>query len=439
MTERPRIRRLTPRLPLRQALSDPALLGNTLTGDSWAAWRTLLIASMGETLTDAERSLFREITRRDREPGRRVDEFVGIVGRRGGKSRAISVVAAYVAGLCEHPGLAPGETGIVLIIAADQRQADVVLDYVEANFQTSPVLSQLLAGRTQRTLRLSNRIEVEVRASDFRRLRGPTFVTVIADETAFFPTSEGSANPDVEIMNAIRPGLATTSGPLFIISSPYARRGELWRLYSRHFGENGDPRILVAQGPSRTFNPTLSQSVVDRAMERDPASAAAEYLAQFRTDIESFVSREAIGRCVVEGVSERPPERRLSYAGFVDPSGGSADAMTLCVGHKDIVRQMVVVDAIREVRPPFSPEAVVHEFSNTLKNYRISQVVGDRYAGEWPREQFGQVRHSLSTERQTEKPTLSRSLASSKQRTHPVARPSEAAQSAEQSGTADRA
>src|SRR6185437_15594129 len=104
---------------------------------------------------------------------------------------------------------------------ADQRQADVVLDYVEANFQTSPVLSQLLAGRTQRSLRLSNRIEVEVRASDFRNLRGPTFVTVIADETGFLPTSEGSANADVEILNAIRPGLATTSGPLFIISSPY--------------------------------------------------------------------------------------------------------------------------------------------------------------------------------------------------------------------------
>ena len=94
----------------------------------------------------------------------------------------------------------------------------------------------------------------------------------------------------------MRPGLATTGGPLFLISAPYARRGELWRTYSKHFGPAGEPLILVAQGASRVFNPTLPQSVVDRAMERDPATAAAEYGAEFRRDIESFVSIEALTR-----------------------------------------------------------------------------------------------------------------------------------------------
>ena len=46
-------------------------------------------------------------------------------------------------------------------------------------------------------------------------------------------------------LNAVRPGLATTSGPLFMISSPYARRGELWRTYNKHFGPDGDPSILA--------------------------------------------------------------------------------------------------------------------------------------------------------------------------------------------------
>jgi hypothetical protein len=48
----------------------------------------------------------------------------------------------------------------------------------------------------------------------------------------------------------------------------------------------------------------------------------------------------------------------------------------------------VILDAIREVKPPFSPEAVCVEFADLLKGYRISQVQGDRYGGEWPREQF---------------------------------------------------
>ncbi len=378
---------MIPRITLRAALADPKLLGGALSGESWRAWRTLLIAAMGGALADDERALFKQLTGREREPLQRVEEFEGVIGRRGGKSRAISVIAAYIGGLCQHPALVAGERGVLLIIAPDQRQAAICLDYVEANLSASPILRQLIEARTQWSLRLTNRIDIEVRAADFRRLRGPTYVAVIADEFAFWYV-ENSSNPDSEILNAVRPGLATTGGPLLMISSPYARRGELWRTYIKHFGPGGDPLILVAQGASRVFNPTLPQSVVDRAMERDPASAAAEYGAEFRRDIESFVSVEAVRACVSAGVYERPPRRNVSYAGFVDPSGGSADSFTLAIGHNEIGRQTVVCDALREVRPPFSPEAVVGEFATLLKTYGISKLAGDRYAGIWPVEQF---------------------------------------------------
>ena len=45
-----------------------------------------------------------------------------------------------------------------------------------------------------------------------------------------------------------------------------------------------------------------------------------------------------------------------------------------------------IIDAIREARAPFSPAAAVEEFAQLLKSYRISQITGDRYAGEFPRE-----------------------------------------------------
>ena len=47
-----------------------------------------------------------------------------------------------------------------------------------------------------------------------------------------------------------------------------------------------------------------------------------------------------------------------------------------------------MIDALREVKPPFSPESVVAEFATLLKTYDITKIAGDRYAGEWPREQF---------------------------------------------------
>jgi hypothetical protein len=161
----------------------------------------------------------------------------------------------------------------------------------------------------------------------------------------------------------------------------------LWDTHRRHFGAAGDPLILVAQGSSRSFNPSLPQSVVDRAMERDAASAGAEFLAQFRTDVESFVAREVIEAVTVPGRHELPPTRGIGYAAFVDPSGGSSDSMTLAVSHRDKDGR-AILDAVRERRPPFSPDDVVFEFSGLLKAYGIRKVTGDRYGGEWPRERF---------------------------------------------------
>ena len=47
-----------------------------------------------------------------------------------------------------------------------------------------------------------------------------------------------------------------------------------------------------------------------------------------------------------------------------------------------------MVDALREVTPPFSPEQVVERFSSLLRSYNCDKVVGDRYAGEWPVDMF---------------------------------------------------
>ena len=110
-------------------------------------------------------------------------------------------------------------------------------------------------------------------------------------------------------------------------------------------------------------------------------------MAVFRTDVESFVSREAVEACVSLGTRERASVPGIRYAAFVDPAGGSGtDSMTLAIGHEQ--DGTVILDAIRERQPPFSPADVVGEFSTLLKSYRVTKIVGDRYAGEWPREKF---------------------------------------------------
>jgi hypothetical protein len=125
-------------------------------------------------------------------------------------------------------------------------------------------------------------------------------------------------------------------------------------------------------------------------LEKDRARNTAEYLAEFRADLEAFVSIEAVEACVNKNVYERAPIPGTTYHAFVDPAGGSgADSMALCIGHMDHAKQVVIIDCIREQRPPFSPEQVTQEFAAVLRAYNVFKVVGDKFGGGYPPEQFG--------------------------------------------------
>src|SRR5207244_679876 len=126
------------------------------------------------------------------------------------------------------------------------------------------------------------------------------------------------------------------------------------------------------------------------AFERDPTWAMSEYgrdgHVQFRSDVEALLSREAVAAVVVPGRRELPPSQAARYCGFCDPSGGSQDSMTLAIAHRE--GEVAVLDCLREIRPPFSPESVVGEFAAVLKSYGLARVTGDKYGGSWPAERF---------------------------------------------------
>ena len=157
-----------------------------------------------------------------------------------GTARALKLLPGTSAGLCDHrDALVVGETGVLLVISLDQRVAKVILDYCQAAFEGSPILKQLIVSRTHDAIELSNGISIEVRPVSFRKLRGPTYVAVICDELAFWYTDSGYANPDTEVLAAVRPGLLTTRGPLILASSAYAKRGELWDTFRKYYGPDG--------------------------------------------------------------------------------------------------------------------------------------------------------------------------------------------------------
>ena len=172
------------------------------------------------------------------------------------------------------------------------------------------------------------------------------------------------------------------------ISSPYRKAGLLYQKYKDYYGRDGDG-VLVVKGASRTFNPTLAQSLVDEAMERDPAAARAEYLGEFRDDISGFIDAELIEGCIERGVTVRAPQRGLSYRGFVDVSGGRSDSAVLAISHKEHGGR-IVLDMLAERKAPFAPDSVTHEFAGLLRSYGLGTVIGDAYGAEWTVERFSQ-------------------------------------------------
>jgi hypothetical protein len=356
---------------------------------TWRAWFAFLAALFGLEMGPGERQLFRRHTGRQDLPSEPAREAWVIVGRRGGKSFISALVAVFLACFRSYDDvLAPGERGTLMVLAADRRQARTVFRYIAGLLEGVPMLARLIEGQTSEAIHLANRISIEVHTASFRAVRGYTLIGVVADEIAFWRSDE-SSNPDQEILAALRPGMSTVPGALLLgISSPYSRRGVLYEAHRKHFGQDGDP-ILVWQAPTSAMNPSVDPEVIRRAYEEDEASASAEYGAQFRRDIESFVSREAVDAVTIPGRLELPPVEGVQYQAFTDPSGGSSDSMTLAIAHKE--NGSAVLDAIREVRPPFSPEVVVQEFAETLARYHLGSVTGDRYGAEWVAEQFRKV------------------------------------------------
>jgi hypothetical protein len=371
------------------AIEDPDLFGGMFAAPSWLPWMVFLEALQALPMSEEHLALYRKHTGRSQPPTCPARYAELVVGRRGGKSRILALIATYLACVLDHRDyIVPGETPVVAIIAKDRTQARVILGYIAGFIRSIALFAELIEDELAETIRLSNGVVIEVHTASIGAPRGRTFLAVLCDETAFWPTDGDSANVDTEVINAVRPGLSTIPYSLLLIaSSPYAKRGILYANYAKYFGKE-DASVLVWKGSTEEMNSSLvGDPLIVEMYAEDFERADAEFGGNFRVDVGAFVVREAVEDVVAHGIRELPPSAGITYVAHCDPSGGSADSMTMAIGHCES-GGLAVLDAVREIRPPFSPDGVVEEFATLLKSYGVSRVTGDAYAGEWPRERF---------------------------------------------------
>jgi len=364
------------------------IIGDDWFTPGWQAWRAFISTVFNEPLmTAGEFHLFKRCTHLTEQPTKRPTSVWLPCGRRAGKSRILSAVAVYLACCYDWTHhLVPGEIGVLPVLAQDRRSAGTIMSYIKA-FLEHPKLAPLVVKEQVESILLEGDILIEVVTASYRAIRNRTVVASLLDECAFWRSEEDSANPDHAVLEALEPATATIPNALILAaSSPYAQRGILWDAFEKHYGKPDGP--LVWKAPTRVMNPSVPEEFIATQYADDPIAAAAEYGAEFRSDIDAFVSRDVLDAVMMRGIHEIPFMHNTYYKAFVDPSGGSSDSMTLAIGHLERDGRRAILDVLREVRPPFSPEAVVEQFAQTLREYKITRVRGDYYGGEWPRDRF---------------------------------------------------
>src|SRR5271167_1471631 len=211
------------------AMTHPGWWGRWFARGDWSRWHVFLRALFGLPIPPDSLRLYVECTGRTDPPTGRATEADAIVGRRGGKTRVMATVAAYLAAFDTdwRQYLDPGEAAHVLLVAKDTTQAGVAFGYLSSLFLDHPILRQLVVFSTSDSLTLRNRVIVRVAAASFRGLRGYAIAALLADELGYWFDTEISANPAEEIIAAIRPAMLQFRGRAMLLcaSSPYRRAG----------------------------------------------------------------------------------------------------------------------------------------------------------------------------------------------------------------------
>lgn len=346
-----------------------------LAGESWQRWVALVAVLLCQS-TPEQQALVAPLIQRS-APLKPPREAWWAIGRRGGKDYVAARLAVFLA-LFRQWTLAPGEVGVVLVMAVDKAQAKVAFRYVLGALEAHPMLWAEVANVTADVIVFRNGIELQVTASDHASVRGRTVLAAILDEFAFYPYEQAT-----ELLRALRPAQATQPNSLLIvISSAYAARGPFHETRRASFGKE-DPHILFAVASTQDMNPTIDPEFIAAEMARDPVAAAAEFFSIERTDCESFLDVALVDRATrteprdLPYFEKDPSGTYVLRVGAVDVSGGRSDATAAAVAHmKD---DTVVIDACRRWPSPHDPKQVAKEVAEFLESYGLSMATADQY------------------------------------------------------------
>ena len=247
--------------------------------------------------------------------------------------------------------LAAGETGTVSSWRSTPRRRRPCFNMRSGS--SGPAILRLeVASTTAHEISLHNGAVISVHANTYRTMRGKTLLAASSTRWRSGETTLLVARRRDVSRRAAQ--LRHYQGMLIGISCPYRKIGLLFQKFRDSFAQ-GDPDVLVVQGASRLFNPTLDQSVIAAAFASDPEAARAEWDAEFRSDISSsWTTNDRSGDRLPRSIELPPLPRTVS--GFRRPERRPSQGFAI----RSVTRTAAISSrVIRGRKPPFDPQSVV--------------------------------------------------------------------------------
>ena len=228
----------------------------------------------------------------------------------------------------------------------------------------------------QNEIELTNGITIGCYPCSYVAVRGITIVAAICDEMAFWPHDESAANPEVEILEALRPGMVV-GAKLIKISTPFRKEGLLFD----EFQKRASLDFPVWQAITKDMHPEYSAATLEKAQQRDDRKYRREYLAEFSEDVNSWIDPEILAMSVVEDRKELPRMPDTFYLAAVDPGFVHSD-FALVIAHFSPNGQLVI-DRLERWRgtkkTPVGFEWTCKQVVAILRDYDINSLWGDQY------------------------------------------------------------
>jgi hypothetical protein len=303
------------------------------------------------------------------------------VGRRGLKSTTAAGIAVHEAAFGGHEDyLLPGERGLIAVISKDTAGSEVVARFAELHAQALGLATRWTSQGAIRILEIEGLpFGIACFACNTTAPRGFAMPVVIADEIALWSSDKLGANPDVEVLAAVKPAMAQFRAPKFVaISSPFGVTGVHFETIEANLGDGSSPDVLAVQGPTWDWNESITEEQT-RKLERDAVRHAREYGA---IPAETESSAFELADVEIAFTLEQKGRERVGRA-FVltDASSLRGDAFTWAVGH-ELDDGSIVIKSIDAFEGPSLRDLdmgeVVDAVTTSAKRAGARRIFGDQ-------------------------------------------------------------